>query len=559
MPNRSSWAVFGVVLWLAGCASTTTDSPERGCVSSAQCEAPQVCVEGGCVETACETDRDCPTGTGCASDQCVAGGGSGEASGDAGADATDTATDTAESDAGSGAADTAEEDGSGSGAPIPLDYVTTPADGAVGVALDAQVLIDFNQPMNEIRFTPTTVRVTDYAGAILERQLFYDSATDTLVLSGTETAPLFKPSTPYEVRLSDRLQALDGQMLETPRTFGFATAAAPSAFYAELAEAYAPVLYQEVKTAAVDLPTTVDFDGDANAANNFVGSNGTNRAAVYWTVTESRSHYFVGYWLYYPRVQLNPTAVAEHDWVFAQVIVGKSVDRLGYFVALSTIYHEVYSLFAAEASLYPAGTSVANGASTVDGRLNALEGGRRPSLFVESGRHGVCLPNAGVSASACSPASGATAPFSTGTTGVIARAGATGQRLGDGPPTALTYALVPAVEALWARRASIASDGLFGGRDSYVAPVAGGTTRPGDGTSVPTALSSANAGGSFGDMPFILSHTRELSESGQWVLDPALVFSTELTLAPTIDTNLCFEPFFGLDVRGIDGSCSPPN
>ena len=83
-------------------------------MSSTQCEAPQVCVEGGCVETACQTDRDCPTGTGCASGQCVAGGGSGEASGDAGADAADTATDTAESDAGSGAADTAEEDGSGS-------------------------------------------------------------------------------------------------------------------------------------------------------------------------------------------------------------------------------------------------------------------------------------------------------------------------------------------------------------------------------------------------------------------------------------------------------------
>jgi hypothetical protein len=303
------------------------------------------------------------------------GGGSGEASSDAGADATDTATDTAESDAGSGAADTTE-DGSGSGATILLDYVTTPADGAVGVALDAQVLIDFNQPMNEIRFTPTTVRVTDYAGAILERQLFYDQATDTLVLSGTETTPLFKPSTPYEVRLSDRLQAMDGQMLETPRTFGFATAAAPSAFYAELAEAYAPVLYQEVKTAAVDLPTTVDFDGDTNAANNFVGSNGANAAAVYWTVTESRSHYFVGYWLYYPRVQLNPTAVAEHDWVFAQVIVGKSVDRLGYFVAMSTIYHEVYSLFAAEASLYPAGTTQRNALASdwrfVDERLDGL-------------------------------------------------------------------------------------------------------------------------------------------------------------------------------------------
>ena len=152
MPNRSSWAIFGVVLWLAGCASTTTDSPVRGCVSSTQCEAPQVCVEGGCVVTACQTDRDCPAGTGCASGQCVAGGGSGEASGDAGADATDTATDTAESDAGSGAADTTE-DGSGSGATIPLDYVTTPADGAVGVALDAQVLIDVNQPMNEIRVT----------------------------------------------------------------------------------------------------------------------------------------------------------------------------------------------------------------------------------------------------------------------------------------------------------------------------------------------------------------------------------------------------------------------
>lgn len=525
-------------------------------MSSAQCTAPAVCIEGVCVATDCQTDRDCPTGTGCVEGACSAGGGSGEASGaDAGAE--DVSEDTVETDTGTAETDTAG-DGSGSGAPIPLDYVTTPADGAVGVALDAQILIDFNQPMNEIRFTPTTVRVTDYAGAILERQLFYDTATDTLVLSGTDTTPLFKASTPYEVRLSDRLQALTGEMLETPRTFGFATAAAPSAFYAELATAYAPVLYQEVRNAAVDLPTTVDFDADANASNNHANSSGANRAAAYWTVTESRSHFFIGYWFYYPRVQLNPTADAEHDWVFAQVIVGKSVDRLGYFVALSTIYHEVYSLFAADASLYPGGTSVGDGASTVDGRLTTLEGGRRASLFVESGRHGVCLPNAGVSASACAPASGATAPFSSGTTGVIARAGATGQRLGDGPPSTLTYALIPAVDALWARRAAIAADGLFGGRDAYVAPVVGGT-RPGDGTSVPTALSSAYAGGSFGDMPFILSHTRELTESGQWVLDPALVFSTELSLSPTIDTNYCFEPFFGLDTRGSDGSCSPPN
>ena len=559
MPKRSSWAVVAFSLWAAGCASTTTETPERGCVSSTQCTAPEVCVAGACVATSCLTDRECPAGTGCMDGACIAGGGSGEASGaDAGPDtgAEDVSEDTT-ADTGSTEND-GSGDGSGSGGPIPLDYVTTPADGAVGVALDAQVLIDFNQPMNEIRFTPTTVRVTDYAGAILERQLFYDTATDTLVLSGTETTPLFKPSTPYEVRLSDRLQALDGQILETPRTFGFATAAAPSEFYSELATAYAPVLYQEVRSAAVDLPTTVDFDGDANAANNHANSNGANRAAVYWSVSESRSHYFVGYWFYYPRVQLNPTAEAEHDWVFAQVIVGKSVDRLGYFVAMSTIYHEVYSLFGAEASLYPGGTSVANGGSTIDGRLTALEGGRRPSLFVESGRHGACLPNAGVSASACAPSTGASAPFSAGTTGVIARAGETGQRLGDGPPTTLTYALVPAVEALWARRAAIATDGLFGGRDGYVAPIVGGT-RPGDGTSVPTALASAFAGGSFGEMPFILSHTRELSEAGQWVLDPALVFSTELTLVPTIDTNYCFEPYFGLDARGVEGSCSPPN
>lgn len=555
MPKRSIGTVLGVTVWLAGCASTTTDSPERGCQVSSQCSAPAVCVAGACVEAACTSDRDCPSGTACVAESCVARGGSGEASGDTGDSGSDVLDGDTGSDAGSGAADTLDE---GSGTPIPLDYVTTPADGAVGVALDAQILIDFNQPMNEIRFTPTTVRVTDDGGTVLERQLFYDTATDTLILSGTETAPLFKASTPYEVRLSDRLQAMDGQMLETPRTFAFSTAAAPSAFYAELATAYAPVLYQEVKTAAVDMPTAVDFDGDANAANNYARSSGANRAAVYWTVTESRSHYFIGYWLYYPRVQLNPTADAEHDWVFAQVIVAKSVDRLGYFVALSTIYHEVYSLFAADPSLYPAGTSVGDGASRIAGRLAGLEEGRRPTLFVESGRHGVCLLNTPVSGSSCAPSTGATAPFSSGTTGVIARAGSEGQRLGDAPPASLTYALIPAVDALWSRRAQIAADGLYGGRDGYVAPVSGGT-RPGDGTNVPTALSSSYAGGSFGDMPFILSHTRELSEAGQWVLDPALVFASELAVSPSIDTNYCFEPFFGIDARGSDGSCSPPN
>jgi hypothetical protein len=558
------------VLVLAGCSASDGDTGSGlACVSNDECPSEQYCVSGRCAVQPCEA-RSCPDDGVCVAGSCrrPAPDDASEADADAG-DTEDGSGDASLPD-GSGDDAGADEDGTdGSGTEPndatpdvdfgPLEFSTEPANGAREVPPDTQITIRFNQPMNAIRLIPSTLQLTDFDGRLVTREIFFDEATWEVQLRPTVEQPLLAPGTPYLLRLSERIQSASGEDLGRPRTVSFSTSLGPSSFYDELATAYAPVVYQQIENPSQDVFTRVDFDGNFSAANNHANANGALFASAYWTVIESRTHFFIGYWYYYPRVQLNPTVDAEHDWVFAQVVVAKDSDRLGRFRFMSTGYHEAYALWAADPSFYGPGDGVSAGARALSGALSAdgLEGGRHARLFVESGRHGACLVNAANRDAACSPSGGASAPFESGTTGAIFRAGAA-TRLGDATPTALTYALLPALSELWARRDSTEGEtALFGGVERYRAPADGAGSRPGDDVRVPISLASSYDGGSFGDLPFMFTHTRSATAAGQWALDPAFVFSTELSLPERFATDYCYQPFFGIDLRGSDPECSP--
>ncbi len=70
----------------------------------------------------------------------------------------------------------------------------------------------------------------------------------------------------------------------------------------KLAEYYAPVLYQETKSAVLDSVTKFDFDGDWNGANNWMNAYHFELPAyVYYAVIESANHYFITYSFFHPR------------------------------------------------------------------------------------------------------------------------------------------------------------------------------------------------------------------------------------------------------------------
>src|SRR5262245_27278563 len=84
--------------------------------------------------------------------------------------------------------------------------------------------------------------------------------------------------------------------------FGGMASAAEKPEYRQLAEHYAPVVYQETKSALLDSITRFDYDGDWNGANNWRNAYLYDLPGyVYYAVIESTNHYFITYAFYHPR------------------------------------------------------------------------------------------------------------------------------------------------------------------------------------------------------------------------------------------------------------------
>jgi hypothetical protein len=79
-------------------------------------------------------------------------------------------------------------------------------------------------------------------------------------------------------------------------------AAAEKPEHRALAEYYAPVVYQESKSAILDYIARFDYDGDWNGSNNWRNAYRYElRAYVYYGVVESTNHIFITYAFYHPR------------------------------------------------------------------------------------------------------------------------------------------------------------------------------------------------------------------------------------------------------------------
>jgi hypothetical protein len=250
----------------------------------------------------------------------------------------------------------------------------------------------------------------------------------------------------------------------------------------------------------------------------------------------------------------------EHDVVMAQLIVHKDGDDpLGRLRSFSTFYHEILNVWLLHSSLYPEDDDVRGGGEGVDGRLTSdwLVGERRPSLFVESGRHGVCLPNQ--SAVSCVPAGGETAPFEEDTIGLTYHVSEEALRYGDAADDALTYSLRNFVEEFWAlRNRTSGEDAVFGGGFDYrPPPISDEDNRPGEGERFPTALNSDHAEGSFGDLPFIYNATGDREDQGVWFADPAWGALDLFEFSESFSIEYCFNPYLDIDLRDLRDGCTP--
>jgi hypothetical protein len=570
-------AAFGALV--AGACSADSSSDSGPCRTETDCPGGFVCEDGVCVADGCDGDEDCAGGQLCVGGVCVddTPDGSGDAGTDAGTDAADAA-DTTDTGDTTDAADTADgdsgADGSGADADViedidwgPLAYTIDPPNDTTGVALDATVRVDFNQPMNSLRFIPANLTVETYEGVESGRRIEYDPTTFVLSLAPRLEDGLLPPATPIYFRMEEFIGTESGETLGDPVVTRFVTRGFLGAEYHEaLAATYAPVIYQQIERSGIDTFTSFEFDGDDDLTNNLDSAQrpAPNPGYMYFDVVETDTHFFITYVLYYAGMEQNPTATAEHDLWGVQVIVEKvPADPLGKLWAVTTLQRSDYKAWAMEESWYDGGT-VARGEDIV-ARLDAteLEGGRRVPLFVESGAHDACM--VGRPSGRCRPVtSGDGAPFEEETRGVVYRPGGVAQRVGDAADDALTYALLPWTEAVWMRRDLTAGDGApFGGTNEYLPPAlddSGERFRPGVGRFFPATLAYAHDGDSFGELPYTWARDEAFPpDSGLYFVDPAWLAAEKWELPEGASTDYCFNPALGIDARAARVTCTAPD
>jgi hypothetical protein len=302
--------------------------------------------------------------------------------------------------------------------------------------------------------------------------------------------------------------------LVTTATTLVATAAPAAAAVsdADLALRWAPVHHQDTDSSDYDAEylTAVDYDGDWTAGNNWEHQ-GDNPArltgAVYYSVVETGTHWFLVYAFYHPRDWEDfpdPFSLFTHENDMEGVLlsVRKDGSTYGRLEGAVTVAHSDFY------SYTPAGSPYTNGRENIDGtlRFETVAGTARPVTFQEAKGHG------------CYAWNGSAFP---GGDGVVyyPSAGA-GEVPSGGNDRSVGYRLVDilATDGLWARRnntATFASFGTFDGNDGKddAANAPWGWDDGNDGSDLPRGLLATDparlvAAYFNGEGTFALTYTR---------------------------------------------------
>jgi len=160
--------------------------------------------------------------------------------------------------------------------------------------------------------------------------------------------------------------------------------------YADLAFHYAPIHYQDTDSSDYpsDYITAFDYDSDRISTNNWDNrGNGQWPAAVYYSVVESCTHYFISYAFYHPRDWSDTIFDQEHenDLEGAIMAVSKDGSSYGALQGMITVFHTNFY------SYTPAGSPLTSGHESIDGTISfeSRDGVSRPKTVQEAKGHGL--------------------------------------------------------------------------------------------------------------------------------------------------------------------------
>jgi hypothetical protein len=286
-------------------------------------------------------------------------------------------------------------------------------------------------------------------------------------------------------------------------------ARAEDAAHRALAEHYAPVIFQESRSAVLDFITRFDYDGDWRGDNNWRNAYLHDLPGyAYYSVIESTRHYFITYAFYHardytakPYEGFAPKAEHENDMEGCTLTVEKDGSPFGKVILLETLAHDVFYKYNNRSV-----RRVSNGALKLDGSLTLVDD--RPAVYIEPEGHGVKAASAGmVRGSESFP-------------GLIYRYTGTAS-VPQGPHDhRATYDLLSIEDTLWAHRFDVGS--TFCCADAYAMP--GGTSA--------TLGSAFNGpiGGCAAKPPWGWDQATDKIVKGDWFRDPLTAYATQLRI-----------------------------
>ena len=286
----------------------------------------------------------------------------------------------------------------------------------------------------------------------------------------------------------------------------------------KVAEYYAPVIYQETKSAVLDFVTKFDFDGDWNGANNWRNAYRYELPAyVYYAVIESANHYFITYSFFHPRDYtarpmegFAPKTEHENDMEGCTLAIEKGHGAWGKPILLETLAHDHFYKYD-----NPGYEKVRQGSFPLDGSIVFLKTEestqREPAIFIEAEGHGV---RAASKQNTDSPGDFA---------GIIYHFAGRGAELPrNNRDKDVSYDLISIEDTFWVKRLEIGKDSVYCCADEYKLP-AGQIVRIGSSFNGPIGSCSAKP-------PWGWDEAKDALEKGDWFRDPILSFNRQLTI-----------------------------
>lgn len=304
----------------------------RACTERSQCLSNEECVNGFCGEPTGDTSGAIDDTSGGTTDA------TSDDSSSSGTDATDSDSSSSGVDSSSSGTDTSSGTDDIRDTIPPTITARLPDRDSQDVALDSEISITFSEALQPPSVTtPGNIYVWNHStGQALPATITWDA--DNLQADITPQAPL-QPFSPYEVTVTSNVIDMAGIGVQAESWFFYTEAAGPQAEYDALARAYAPEIHQDALSTSRDVPVRIDFDNDMLPRNNGASAGqGSGDPAVYYLVSETETHFFIQYALYYPSYKrADGSPVQTHSLNVLLVVVRKvETDPLGELQVVQT-------------------------------------------------------------------------------------------------------------------------------------------------------------------------------------------------------------------------------